>query len=64
MPTKILNLEKILNLYGAETWTLISQEEKALDAVYSRLLSVALIAYWEDHVRNFDLYNLPRLSDK
>ena len=29
------------------------------------MLRVALIVSWEDHLRNFDLYdNLPRLSDK
>ena len=52
-------------LYGTETWTLTSQDEKALDGVYTGMLRMALNVSWEDHVRNIDLYdNLPKLLDK
>ena len=52
-------------LYGAETWTLIAQQEKALDGVYTRMLRMALNVTWEDHIRNVDRYGrLPRLTSK
>ena len=56
---------KSVLLYGCETWTLTRTDEKTLDRLYTRLMRRALIASWEEHVRNVDLYgNLPRLTDK
>lgn len=41
------------------------QEEKVLDSVYTRMLKMALNVFWEDHMRNSELYgNLPRLTNK
>ena len=52
-------------LYGTETWTLSSQDKKALGGLYTRMPRVALNVSWEDHVRIIYLYdNVPRLSDK
>ena len=60
----VATVESVL-LYGAETWTLTVQLEKALDGVYTRMLRIALNVSWEDHMRNIELYgDLPRLSDK
>ena len=60
----VATIESVL-LYGAETWTLTVQQEKALDGVYTRLLRMALNVTWEDHIRNIDLYgNLQRVSAK
>ena len=52
-------------LYGAETWTLTAQQNKALDGVYTRMLRIALNVSWNDYVRNVNLYGgLPRVSAK
>ena len=52
-------------LYGAETWTLTAQQEKALDGVYTRMLRIALNVSWYDYVRNVNVYGgLPRVSAK
>ena len=60
----IATVESVL-LYGAETWTLTAQQEKALDGVYTRMLRMALGVTWMDHIRNVDLYgDLPRVTDK
>ena len=60
----VSTVESVL-LYGAETWTLTVQHERALDGVYTRMLRIALNVSWEDHIRNTELYgDLPRLSDK
>ena len=57
-------VESVL-LYGAETWTLTVQQEKALDGVYTRMLRMALGVTWMDHIRNVVLYgDLPRVTDK
>ncbi|XP_068756684.1 uncharacterized protein [Montipora capricornis] len=51
--------------YGCEAWALSFQEEKALDGVYKRMLKMALNVFWEDHMRNSELYgNLARLTNK
>ena len=60
----VATVESVL-LYGAETWTLTAQQEKALDGVYTRMLRMALGVTWMDHIRNVDLYgDLPRVTDK
>ena len=51
----VATVESVL-LYGAETWTLTEQQEKALDGVYTRMLRMALGVTWMDHIRNVDLY--------
>ena len=52
-------------LYGAETWTLTAQQERALDGVYTRMLQMALGVTWTDHIRNVVLYrDLPCITDK
>ena len=60
----IILVESVL-LYGAETWTLTAQQEKALDGVYTRMLRIALNVSWNDYVRNVNLYGgLTRISAK
>ena len=52
-------------LYGAETWTLTAQQEKALDGMYTRMLRIALNVSWSDYVQNVNLYGgLPKVSVK
>ena len=60
----VATVESVL-LYGAETWTLTAQQEKALDGIYTRMLRIALNVSWNDYVRNVNLYGgLPRVSAK
>ena len=60
----VSTVESVL-LYGAETWTLTSQQNKALDGAYTRMLRVALNKSWKDHVKNKDLYGrLQKVSAK
>jgi len=60
----VATVESVL-LYGAETWTLTAQQDKALDGVYTRMLRMALNVSWREHVRNADLYaGLPKVSIK
>ena len=60
----VATVESVL-LYGAETWTLTAQQEKALDGVYTRMLRIALNVSWCDFIRNVNLYGgLPKVSIK
>ncbi|XP_038060251.1 uncharacterized protein LOC119731295 [Patiria miniata] len=56
---------KLKRLYGAETWTLTTKEEKSLDGCYTRMLRIALNVSWQDRMRNDDLYNgMQRVTHK
>ena len=60
----VSTVESVL-LYGAETWTLTAQQEKAQDGMYTRMLRIALNVSWSDYVQNVNLYGgLPKESVK
>ena len=42
----VATVESVL-LYGAETWTLTANLERALDGVYTRMLRMALDVHWD-----------------
>ena len=55
----MVTVESIL-LYGAESWTLIVQQQKALNCIYIRMLRKYLNVSCQEHVENKKLYgNLP-----
>ena len=55
-------IEPIL-LYGSETWTLSSQQQKRLDGTYTKLLMRAKNLSWKSHPTLQQIYqHLPRLS--
>ena len=60
----VATIESIL-LYGCESWTLSTAQEKSLDGTYTRMLRKALDIHWTSHMTNVELYgDLPRVSDK
>ena len=51
-------------LYGSETWTLSSKEQKSLDVTYTCLLHRAQNISWRQHATLREIYKgLPRISD-
>ena len=60
----IATVECVL-LYGCESWTLTSTQEKALNGSYTRMLRVVKNVHWSDRIPNTELYGkLPSLSNK
>ena len=50
--------------YGSSTWSLTTQEEKALDGTYTRMLRKVYNISWRDRVNNKTLYgSVRKLSD-
>ena len=51
-------------LYGSETWTLNSQQQKRLDGTFTNLLRRVQNLSWKQHATIHQIYNgLPRISD-
>ena len=51
-------------LYGSSTWALTSQEERALDGTYTRMLRKVLNINWSEKISNVTLYgSLSRVSE-
>ena len=56
-------IEPIL-LYGSETWTLSSKQQKRVDGTYTRLLMRAKNISWKRHPTEQQIYNnLPHVSE-
>ena len=57
-------IEKIL-MYGSETWTLTSKQQKRLDGTYTNLLRRVQNIHWTQHATLKDIYGkLPKISSK
>ena len=57
-------VESVL-LYGSESWTLTSNQERKMDGVYTRMLRMVKNISWKQHITNEVLYGrLPKVSDK
>ena len=57
-------IEKIL-MYGSETWTLTSKQQRRLDGTYTNLLRRAQNIHWTQHATIKEIYgNLPRITSK
>ena len=60
----IATIENIL-IYGSESWTLTSKQQKRLDGTYTNLLRRVQNMHWTQHATLKDIYgNLPKITSK